>query len=265
VWLRGLIKPPDGYGIAYVDWKQQEFGIAAALSGDQRMMSAYMSGDPYLAFAKQAGAVPDDATDKTHPDIRELFKTTVLGIQYGMGSYGLATRIGCAPVLARDLLRAHRETYQTFWRWSDRATTHAVLTSSIHTVFGWLRHIGPDFNPRSLLNHPMQANGAEMLRLACCLATERGVAVGGPVHDALVIVAPLDRLEADIATTEAAMREASRVVLSGFELLTDVKDVRWPGRYMDKRGVRMWNTVVQLTHDAEVEAQEFNVRVEGGF
>ena len=34
VWLRGLIKPPPGYGIAYIDWQQQEFGIAAALSGD---------------------------------------------------------------------------------------------------------------------------------------------------------------------------------------------------------------------------------------
>ena len=37
VWLRGLIKPPPGYGVAYVDWAQQEFGIAAALSGDTAM------------------------------------------------------------------------------------------------------------------------------------------------------------------------------------------------------------------------------------
>ena len=34
VWLRGLIKPPPGHGVAYIDWSQQEFGIAAALSGD---------------------------------------------------------------------------------------------------------------------------------------------------------------------------------------------------------------------------------------
>ena len=37
VWLRGLIKPPLGHGIAYIDWAQQEFGIAAALSGDPLM------------------------------------------------------------------------------------------------------------------------------------------------------------------------------------------------------------------------------------
>jgi hypothetical protein len=28
----------------------------AALSGDTAMQAAYLSGDPYLAFAKQAGA-----------------------------------------------------------------------------------------------------------------------------------------------------------------------------------------------------------------
>jgi hypothetical protein len=54
VWLRGLIKPPAGHGIAYCDWSQQEFGIAAALSGDAAMQAAYLSGDPYLALAKQA-------------------------------------------------------------------------------------------------------------------------------------------------------------------------------------------------------------------
>jgi hypothetical protein len=66
VWLRGLIKPPSGYGAAYIDWSQQEFGIAAALSGDANMLAAYQSGDPYLAFAKQAGAVPQDATKQSH-------------------------------------------------------------------------------------------------------------------------------------------------------------------------------------------------------
>src|SRR5829696_3862522 len=57
VWLRALIKPEPGYGISYIDWQSQEFGIAAALSGDTRTMDAYLTGDPYLAFAKQSGAV----------------------------------------------------------------------------------------------------------------------------------------------------------------------------------------------------------------
>src|SRR5262249_35616098 len=43
VWLRGLIQPPPEMGLAYVDFEQQEFGIAAALSGDPAMSAAYES------------------------------------------------------------------------------------------------------------------------------------------------------------------------------------------------------------------------------
>jgi len=39
------------------------------------------------------------------------------------------------------------------------------------------------------------------------------------------------------------MREASVDVLSGFELRSDAKIVRYPDRYMDERGVKMWETV----------------------
>jgi DNA polymerase-1 len=259
VWLRGLITPPEGYGVAYVDWCQQEFGIAAALSGDPLMQEAYQSGDPYLAFAKQAGAAPPDATKKTHGEIRELFKQCVLATQYGMEANALASRIGGPPVLGRDLLRVHHETFRTFWKWSDQTVDHAVLTGSLHTVFGWTLHVGPDFNWRSLRNHPMQANGAEMLRLACCLATERGIEVCGPVHDALVICAPTERLADDVAATKDAMRAASRVVLSGFELTTECKIVIWPHRYMDPRGERMWRTVVPLVDQAEGEIEAIGV------
>ena len=246
VWLRGLIKPAPGHGLAYIDWSQQEFGIAAALSGDVAMQAAYQSGDPYLAFAKQAGAVPQDATKSTHKAERELFKQCVLAVQYGMEARSLALRIGQPIIVARDLLRAHRETFQKFWRWSDAAVDSAMLTGSLHTVFGWHVHIGEKSNPRSLRNFPMQANGAEMLRLACCLATERGVEVCAPIHDAILIGAPLDHLDADINTTRAAMAEASRVVLGSFELHTDVSITRWPSRYMDSRGRIMWARVTGL-------------------
>ena len=246
VWLRGLIKPPPGYALAYVDWKQQEFGIAAALSGDIAMQAAYLSGDPYLAFAKQAHAVPADATKATHGQQRELFKQCTLAVQYGMEAGGLALRIGQPRIVARDLLLAHHSTYRTFWHWSDAALDTAMLTGSLHTVFGWRVQIGEKPNPRSLRNFPMQANGAEMMRLAACLATERGIEVCAPVHDAFLIYTPSDRLDATIAAMRAAMAEASRIVLSGFELGTDVSVTKWPNRYSDPRGTVMWERVTKL-------------------
>ena len=61
-WCRSFIKPAPGHGVAYIDWGQQEVGIAAALSGDPALKAAYESGDPYLAFGKQAGKIPEDGT-----------------------------------------------------------------------------------------------------------------------------------------------------------------------------------------------------------
>jgi hypothetical protein len=246
VWLRGLIRPRPGWGLAYVDWSQQEFGIAAALSGDPAMMAAYRSGDPYLAFAIQAGAVPATATKKTHEAEREQFKACVLAVQYGMGEASLALRINQPVARARQLLELHRRTYRRFWTWSDSAVDEAVLGGRLWAGFGWQIHTRDELNDRSLRNFPMQANGAEMLRIASILLTEAGIRVCAPVHDALLIEAPLDELDAAIATTKALMQEASRIVLDGFELGSDVKEVRYPERYMDKRGVVMWNKVMHL-------------------
>jgi hypothetical protein len=253
-WLRFLIKPPPGYGIAHIDFATQEFGIGAALSGDSDMLAAYQSGDVYLGFGKQIGKLPPDATAETHPNARQLFKQCVLGIGYGMEERTLALRTGQLPIVARELLRAHRETYSKFWTWSDAAVDHAMLHGSLHTTFGWPIHVGENTNPRSLRNFPMQANAAEMLRLSCIFATERGVEICAPVHDALVICAPLDQLEADIATTRAAMAEASRLVLAGFEIRTDVKIVGHPGRYFDKRGAVMWERIMKLVEQRRAKA-----------
>ena len=255
VWIRSLIKPPPGMAVAYIDFEQQEFAIAAKLSGDSNMLAAYVSGDPYLAFAKQASAIPQDGTKETHGSLRELFKTTALAVLYGMEVEGLALKIDRPTIIARDLLRAHHETYRQFWRWSDTVVDHAKLTGKLHTCFGWALHGCCDANPRSLRNYQMQAHGAEMLRLACCLATERGVEVCAPVHDALLIVAPINGIEAAITVTRVAMAEASRIVLDGFEVRTEAKVVRCPERFTDKRGTRMWNEVTQLIEEAEaVEA-----------
>jgi DNA polymerase I - 3''-5'' exonuclease and polymerase domains len=242
-WVRAFIQPPPGYGLAYVDWSQQEFGIAAALSRDEAMLAAYRSGDPYLAFAKQAGAVPPDGTKATHGPVREQFKACVLAVQYGMGADSLAARIGQPPIRARELLQMHRQTYARFWRWSEAAVSYAYLHGRLWTRYGWTVHVGPLTNGRSLANFPMQANGAEMLRLACCLATERGISVCAPVHDAILVEAPLDRLEQTVEATQQAMSDASAEVLDGFRLRSDAKLIRHPDRYMDERGEKMWKTV----------------------
>lgn len=246
VWMRSFIKPDEGKAIAYIDYAQQEFGIAGALSGDLRMKEAYVSGDPYLEFAKQAGAVPLDATKQTHSTQRALFKECVLAVQYGMTYKGLANRIGQSETNAKVLIEKHMETYEEFWCWSQRTLDHAMLNNSLHTTFGWTIHIDRKPNPRFLRNFPMQANGAEMLRLACILGCEEEIKICAPIHDAVLIEAPIEQIENAVSRMQHCMERASELVLDGFKLRTDAEIFRSPERYMDPRGERMWNTVMGL-------------------
>ena len=93
----------------------------------------------------------------------------------------------------------------------------------------------------------MQANGAEMLRIACILMTEAGIRVCAPVHDAVLVEAPLEELEARVQQAQELMSEASRQVLGGFALTTDADIYRYPERYRDEeRGGAFWDKVIGL-------------------
>ena len=242
-WVRHLIKPQSGTGLALIDWQQQEFAIAAALSGDPAMQQAYCSGDPFIALAVDAGAAPAGATMATHSHIRERFKACALGIQYGMGTARLARQLGLHDADARELQQRHRAAFPRFWAWSDGVETYALLHRELQSVFGWRLAVGQDANPLALRNFPMQANGAEMLRLACCLATEAGIRVCAPIHDALLIEAPIRDLDDTIATTRHLMADASAIVLDGFALRTSVRAVRAPDRWTDQRGQSVWSAI----------------------
>lgn len=253
-WLRSLIKPTKGRAIAYLDWSQQEFGIAAALSGDVQMMDAYRSGDPYLRFAIQAGAAPPEATKLSHKAVRDQFKAAVLAVQYQMTPFGLARRIGRSILEAAYLLDLHKRTFSQFWAWSRRAENYAMLKGFIFTVFGWKMNVGDRTKYRTIPNFPMQANGAEMLRLACCMATEEGINVVAPVHDAVLIEDSADMIDTTVIRMKAIMAEASRVVLNGFELSSDVTIVRYPDRYRDEKGAEMFERVMRLLEGLEAES-----------
>ena len=89
-----------------------------------------------------------------------------------------------------------------------------------------------------------------MLRLAACLLVERGIGLCAPIHDAVLVEGPTDKIEEVVAQTRAAMAEASRIVLAGFEIGTDAKIVRWPDRYVDEAGEDFWETVMRLAGPA---------------
>jgi hypothetical protein len=255
-WARGLIQPRPGMAIAYIDWSQQEFGIAAALSSDPKMKEAYLSGDPYLAFAKQAGAVPHDATKKSHPTERGQYKQCVLATQYGMGADSLAQRLKQPTLRAKQLLDMHRRVYKQFWDWSDNVYNNTVNNNRLNTLFGWQITVPHDLNPRSLRNFPMQANAAEMLRIACILMVKRGIKLCAPVHDAVLIESTEETIDEQVKIAQECMEQASLVVLENFTLSSDAKVIKYPGRFLEDDAEPFWNTVIAIYEQVKAESNE---------
>jgi DNA polymerase-1 len=212
-------------------------GIGASLSGDPALIEAYKSGDPYMCFAIQAGLAPPGATKETHSAIRDKCKECVLGMSYGMGPKSLAARINMPLEYAAELLQKYKDTYEVFWNWAELNVCTGLYNGKFKTIYGWQFHDGPNTKSKSLLNFPMQSHGAEMLRIACILVTEAGIRVCCPVHDAILIESSIDQIEEDTEKTQKLMAAASRIVLKNLELTTDKKIVKYPDRYMDKRGI----------------------------
>jgi DNA polymerase-1 len=244
-----------------------EFLIAAALSDGHSgptnpMLDMYLSGDPYLSFAKRVGAAPQSATKVSHEPLRDRYKVGLLAIQYGMRPEALAVRLGISSIEAHEMLNQHLELFAQYWSWSEDWVAEALQTGVMWTVLGWECRTGiTEFNERSIRNWPVQSHGAEILRIACILMHRHGIELLAPVHDAVLIEAPIERIEADVALAQETMRLASRVVLNPtavgtHELRTDAKIIRYPDRYTDKRGIAVWNQVLELLAEHEQQEQE---------
>jgi DNA polymerase-1 len=247
-WIRGLIKPTEGSALAYCDWSSQEIAIAAALSDDDLLWAAYESGDPYIAFAIQAGLVPPGATKDTHKGIRNRCKSVVLGTNYGMSAYGVAQAAKIHELEAKSLLQKHRETYRKFWAWAENNKDRGLLGFKLETCFGWpIQVTAGDVKANTFLNWPMQAHGAEMMRIASILAVERDIKLCAPIHDALLIEAPSDQIDSEVVRLKECMSEASEAVLGEGKICrVDADIVRHPDRYMDEHGHQMWDQIMGL-------------------
>jgi DNA polymerase I-like protein with 3'-5' exonuclease and polymerase domains len=259
-WLRCLIKPEPGSAVAYIDYSAMEFLLAASLSDGHcgpinRMLEMYQSGDPYLSFAKAVGAIPGHITKQTlgnYAVLRERYKVMLLAVQYGMQAETLAGRLGVSTFEAHEMLGQHRQQFAQYWVWSDDQMQAALQSGMLRTTFGWQCRTGiTEFNERSIRNWPIQATGADILRIACILGTRHGVRLLGSIHDAVLLEAPAERIEADVALMRECMRRASRIVLNRdragtHELRTSYTIVRYPDRYEDPRGREVWQRVLEL-------------------
>ncbi|MDR2779659.1 MAG: DNA polymerase I, partial [Synergistaceae bacterium] len=85
---------PSGEGLMFIaaDYSQIELRVLAHLSGEEKLMEAFMNGrDIHLETASWVfGLEPGEIT----PEQRRFAKTVNFGLIYGMGAHGLAARMG---------------------------------------------------------------------------------------------------------------------------------------------------------------------------
>jgi hypothetical protein len=243
-WLRGLIRPEPGWSIAYVDWSAQEIAVAAALSGDENLARDYLKGDPYMAFAIAVGLAPEGATKATHSRTREACHVVFLATNYGQSTAGLAARLRITAADATHLLSLHRTRYATYWRWIGRVLDNADLSGRISTKLGWSMAVSDQNRESELLNWPMQAHGAELMRLAAIASTEAGIRICGPLHDAFLVEALTSDIAGAIETMQTLMRQSGEALLG---LPTRAVATRFdhPRRYVDDKpgSGEMWRRV----------------------
>jgi DNA polymerase-1 len=245
-WIRHFIQPEPGCALLYLDFSAEEVGIAAALSGDKTMQADYLNGDFYVNFGMALGILPPGSTKKTTPEeIRDKLKIVCLATLYGMGPQLLSMRIEKPRPIASAWIKYHRHRYKTFWDFAERAVDHVMRNGSLETELGWHLHPRRDPNPRSIANFPVQANAAEILRVACCLVTEAGYEVCAPVHDAILVNCKIEDIDRTKAEVTALMAKASQIVLGGFTLKIGVDETKYPGYLTDKRGAKMWTKVME--------------------
>jgi DNA polymerase I len=251
--MRGfMLFPPDKIGV-YLDWRTQEVGVAASLSGDQALIDSYKSGDVYHVLALDSGLTKD--TDRKrwkdhNPTQRQRMKALQLGVNYGMGVQSLAKGLNQHPLIASNLIERHRRKHWRFWHWRDDQVQIAMLDRRIESVFGWPLHISHSPNKRTLYNFPMQSGGAEMLRLAAMRLCDAGVVPIMLVHDGILF--EMDT-EEQVAQAIEIMRGAGSDVCNGLDVGVDIDQpaggVLVRGlRYEDKRPVakKMWAIIEDL-------------------
>lgn len=191
-WMRALCEPPPGKALGGIDWRSQEFLLAALLSKDMNMIEAYFSGDPYAAFGRMAKFIPPDGNKHTHPEERDMCKSSVLGISYQMSKYGLAIKLTedtgkkWDEDKAQEIIDDFYDVFSDLYEYQQDVIDDYEANKFLRLPCGWTMW-GDNDNARSVNNVPVQGLGASIMRVAVEKAKCRGLEVIFTLHDAIYI------------------------------------------------------------------------------
>ena len=249
-WLRSIVKAKDNEYIVGADFSQQEVYVGAVLSKDNTLYEAYLSGDVYLAFGKQCGAIPQNGTKKDYKDLRDMFKSTVLGKQYGMGAVKLQAKLrldtkkDVSIEKATELSNLYNNTYSVLRNWMKNNYTDYQAGLPLLTTDGWALWCDNQI-ATSVMNFPIQANSASITRLAVVEAVKAGLRVIAPLHDAIYLVSKDP--ENDRVLLENIMLKATEKILgesqNSTKMRIDSKIFSSNDKFLEEKGYSAWENL----------------------
>ena len=202
-WLRVMLSAPKGHLLVSIDCGKQEVYYLAVASGDARLIEAYISGDPYVSFGLDTGILKEEMRGRPIWDImRHVCKTTVLMIQYGAGSGGLANvlSMGLNRVVqryeAQRWINAFHKNYPVASKYREDMYKKYLRNKRLILQDGWTMW-GGNTNKRSIQNFPIQGGCAVALREAVMAARKAGVRIAMTQHDSFMFYVREDPLDED--------------------------------------------------------------------
>ncbi len=221
---RAFVAGREGHLLLSADYSQIELRIAAHLSEEPNLLSAFEAGlDIHAATAARVFRAPIESVT---PDQRRLAKIANFGSLYGQGEYGLSIQMGIPGDQAREFLKEYWSTYARLREWLDGIRNQAREEGFVVSPTGRRRSIpdlrSPNFQLRAAaermaINFPIQSLAADIIKIAMVRVDrelEESRLAGKmilQVHDELVFEIPESE-------TEAFAEMVPRVMVTAYEL-----------------------------------------------
>lgn len=159
--------------IMAADYSQVELRIAASISKDENMISAFRGHeDIHTATAALVYKVP--AAEVTSEQRRHA-KTVNFGILYGISAFGLADRLHISQAEARALIKNYNQSFPKIRQFMNQLMEDARANGYVETLLGRRRYIRDIDSSNGLLrkaaernaiNAPIQGTAADLIKIA---------------------------------------------------------------------------------------------------
>ena len=159
--------------IMSADYSQIELRIMAHISGDEGLLEAFALGeDIHSTTAAKVFGVPQ--SDVTR-DMRRKAKEVNFGIMYGIGAFGLASRLEITQTEAKEIISKYFERFPKVNQYIADTIAKVRRDGFVTTLLDRRRYL-PDIHSknanlrsnaeRQAINMPIQGTAADMIKLA---------------------------------------------------------------------------------------------------